>query len=489
MNTAPPPITTVYRPVASLRPNPRNARTHSKRQIRELAKIIKAAGFLNPIVIDEFGMVLAGHGLLAAAGHLGMDTVPTLCAAGLSEAVKRAYILADNKIAEKAGWDRERLAQELTDLTSLLPPLDWDVTLTGFDPGEIDQIFADRIDPAADPADDIPPLPTMSITRLGDLWRLGPHRLLCGDARAPEAVDRLMGTERAHMIFTDPPYNVRVHGHVQGRGQIRHREFAHASGEMDTATFRAFLQTTLGNAARMAMDGAIAFVFMDWRHMADLHDAGLAVFAELKNLVVWNKTTPGQGLFYRSQHELIFVFKVGDADHINTFGLGARGRTRSNVWTYPGANSFRVGRMEELAMHPTVKPIALVADAMRDCSMKGDLVLDVFMGSGTTLLAAEKVGRRAYGVECDPGYIDVCIRRWEAYTRQQAVLDNDGRTFDEIAAERAAIPETGHRLPAEMASSGAPAAGSTEPATHEYGDWAALCEPWPPAELVRGDAP
>lgn len=293
------------------------------------------------------------------------------------------------------------------------------------------------------------------ISRTGDLWCLGPHRLLCGDARSGADVKRLMNGKRARTVFVDPPFNVRVIGHVQGRGRIKHREFAFASGEMSREEYRSFLQLCLGHVAHVSRDGAIAFVCTEWRHMAELQAAGETAFAELKNVVVWNKTSPGQGSFYRSQHELIFVFKVGRATHLNAVGLGAHGRSRSNVWTYAGVNSFRAGRQDELAMHPTVKPVALVADALRNCSLKGDVVLDVFLGSGTTLLAAEKVGRMGYGLEYDPGYVDVCIRRWEAYTKSEAVLDGDGRTFAEIRAQRRGEPNASVSQPDATAREGA----------------------------------
>jgi DNA modification methylase len=381
-------------------------------------------------------MVLAGHGRLEAAKLLGMAYVPTVCVDSLSEAQKRAYVLADNPLAESAGWDRELLVAELGDLAELLPRIDLDLTITGFDPPEIDTLFADRGPANPDPADQLPAVTSLACTRPGDVWRLGPHRLLCGDARSAADVDRLMAGQKARVTFTDPPYNVPIIGHVQGRGRVKHREFAFASGEMNRSEYRAFLRECLNHITRVSRDGAIVFVCIDWRHMTDLHDAGEAVFTELKNVIVWNKTSPGQGFFYRSQHELIFAFKVGQAEHRNSFGLGAYGRTRSNVWTYPGMNSFRAGRQDELIMHPTVKPVALVADALRDCSLKGDLALDVFMGSGTTLLAAEKIGRVSYGLECDPVYVDVCVQRWQAYTKAEAVLEVDDRTFAEVKAER-----------------------------------------------------
>jgi DNA modification methylase len=429
-------LAVAYRAAASLIPNRRNARTHSKRQVRQIADSIRAFGFLSPILIDDQDMVIAGHGRLSAAELLGMDRVPTLRASGLSEAQKRAYVLADNRLAERAGWDRELLASELGELAVLLPEINLDLTVIGFEPGEIDLLFADRDESRPDPMDEVPPLQPLAVSRPGDLWRLGAHRLICGDARSEADLDRLMGGERACVTFTDPPYNVRVNGHVGGRGRVRHREFAFASGEMSAADFTTFLRESFANIARVCRDGAIAFICMDWRHMVECHAAGMAAFTELKNLVVWNKTSPGQGSFYRSQHELVFVFKAGTAPHRNSFGLGSHGRARSNVWTYPGANVFRAGRMDDLAMHPTVKPIAMVMDALRDCSLKGDTVLDPFLGSGTTLLAAERLGRRGFGVEFDPAYVDLTIRRWQAYTHDEAVLDADGRAWVEVAAGR-----------------------------------------------------
>ena len=245
-----------------------------------------------------------------------------------------------------------------------------------------------------------------------------------------------MGSDRAAMVFADPPYNVSVRS-VQGRGNIKHDDFVMASGEMSKAQFTSFLTNTLTLAARHSADGSIHYVCMDWRHLDEILDAGKKVYSELKNLVVWTKTNAGQGSFYRSQHELIFVFKNGEGPHTNNFELGQHGRNRSNVWTYAGVNSFRAGRLDELSLHPTVKPIALVADAMRDCSRRGDIVLDPFMGSGTTILAAERVGRRAYGLELDPLYVDAAVRRWQNFTKRDAILKGSRQTFDDVAAARA----------------------------------------------------
>jgi DNA modification methylase len=405
----------------------RNARTHSKRQISQIAKSIAAFGFNNPVLIDDEAGIIAGHGRVEAAKLLGLAQVPCLRLSHLSEAEKAAYILADNQLATKAGWDREIQAIELQGLIDV----GFDVTLSGFEVGEIDLLLAaDR----AKKVDDIePPLPlALPVTLKGDIWRLGEHRIICGDARDETIFAKLMGGEKAQLVFTDPPYNVPIDGFVGGHGRIKHREFEVGAGEMSEAEFTEFLKETLGLAANHSADGAIAFVFMDWRHMLELMTAGREVYDELKNLIVWAKDNAGMGTFYRSQHELLFVFKKGKAAHINNFELGQFGRARSNVWKYAGVNSMKADRLEELSMHPTVKPLALVADALRDCSNHNGLVLDPFSGSGTTLIAAEKTGRRARVIEIDPLYCDVAIRRWQNFTGKHAFLGDTEITFETI---------------------------------------------------------
>lgn len=347
---------------------------------------------------------------MRAANELGLETVPILKLSHLTEEERRAYVLADNKLALNAGWDTEILAIELQTLIDL----EFDVMLTGFSLAEID-LTLDRAREASpqttdNPADRIPEPPSNPVTRSGDLWQLGRHRLLCGDARSSKDVAKLLRGEKADVIFTDPPYNVPIDGHACGLGSVRHREFAFASGEMSRVEFTAFLTETLSNAASAARDGTIAFVCMDWRHMRELFEAGESAFSELKNLCVWNKTNGGMGSFYRSKHELIFVFKAGTAPHTNSFGLGESGRYRTNVWDYAGISSLGANRMDQLAMHPAVKPVALVADAIRDCSRRGESVLDLFGGSGTTLIAAESCGRQARLIEYDPAYCDTIIR-------------------------------------------------------------------------------
>lgn len=425
-------------PIAGLRPYERNARTHSRRQIRKIAASIERFGFVNPVLIDQNNMIIAGHGRVAAAKQLRWTEVPTLRVEHLSEAEKRAYILADNRLAEEAGWDQEMLAIELQNLIEI----DFTVELTGFDTAEVDRILdaqAEADAPDQDLADEVPPIPTSgrAVTQLGDLWELGSHRLLCADATDAASYSRLLGEDRAAMIFTDPPYNVPIEGHVSGLGKVRHREFAMVSGEMTPDQFRGFLETVFSHMATYSADGAIHFICMDWRHMAETLAAGGAVYSELKNLCVWAKSNGGMGTFYRSRHELVFAFKSGTAAHINNFELGQTGRYRTNVWEYAGVNSFGRDRDSALAMHPTVKPVALVADAIRDCSRRRQLVLDPFAGSGTTLIAAERTGRRARVLELDPLYCDTIIRRWQAFTGKRAQHAGSGLTFETIEDHRA----------------------------------------------------
>lgn len=422
--------------VASLRPYARNARTHSRKQLKQIASSIQRFGFTNPVLVSDDGEIIAGHGRVEAAKSLGWKTVPTIALAHLSPAERRAYVLADNKLALNAGWDREMLAIELQALVDL----EFDVELTGFSLAEVDLLIDEAGEACVeghDTADDVVPVISgPAVTRRGDLWELGHHRLLCDDTRSAADLDRLMAGATADLVFTDPPYNVAIDGNVCGLGSVKHREFAFASGEMSQQQFTAFLAETLGNIARVMRDGAIAYVCMDWRHMGELLAAGEQAFTELKNLVVWNKTNGGMGAFYRSKHELVFVFKQGTAPHTNSFGLGETGRYRTNVWDYAGISSIGASRSEELAMHPTVKPVALVADALRDCSRRGEIVLDGFGGSGSTLIAAEKTGRRARLIEYDPLYCDTIIRRWQAFSGKQARLAATGELFDDVADHR-----------------------------------------------------
>ena len=415
------PHSVVATPISLLRPWPRNARTHSRKQIRQIADSIKKFGFTNPVLINGEKTILAGHGRVEAAKLVGMTTVPCMRIDHLSLDEQRAYVLADNKLALNAGWDEELLALELKEISSAT--LDFDIDITGFTIAEVDSLI-EGIVPVdeGDPADDALPEVDRSQVRCrpGDVWRLGPHRLVCGDALDPTTIATLMDGELAAMVFTDPPYNVPIAGNVSGLGKHQHKDFAMACGEMSADQFTDFLAKSFRHMADHSIDGSIHFGCMDWRHMREMQDAGERVYSELKNLIVWAKDNGGMGTFYRSRHELIFAFKKGEAPHINSFELGQHGRYRTNVWTYRGANSRSSVRAEELALHPTVKPVAMIADAIKDVSSRGSIVLDPFGGSGSTLIAAHKTGRRARLVEFDPFYCDRIIRRWELFAKDEA---------------------------------------------------------------------
>ena len=362
-------LAVTYLAIADLKPYARNPRTHSKKQINQIADSIQTFGWTNPILTDADGSVIAGHGRLEAAKQLGIERVPTIRIEDLTEAQKRAYVIADNRLAELAGWDDEMLATELQLLSTL--DLDFDLDLTGFETAEIDLLIgsleADDKPAEPEPSFEGPDRSKPAVNVPGDLWRLGDHLLLCGDALKAESYAALMGGEKAKMVFTDPPYNVPIAGHVSGLGKIKHDDFAMASGEMSESEFIGFLRTAFGHMADFSVDGSLHYLCMDWRHAYELLDAARSVYSELKNLCVWNKTNGGMGSLYRSKHELVFVFKNGTAKHVNNVELGRYGRNRTNVWDYAGANSLSSDRANDLALHPTVKPVALVADAILGC--------------------------------------------------------------------------------------------------------------------------
>src|SRR5271154_1914545 len=414
-------LVVTYRAVGDLVPDPRNARSHPKRQIDQIKASIEAFGFTNPILVDPEDHIIAGHGRLQAARAMGFTEVPTIVLPGLSETQKRALRIADNKIALNAGWDLEILQQELGELASI--DVDIDPTLTGFSTGEIDVILGS----AGDPDDEvIPPVPTTPRTKPGDVWVLGEHRVGCGDSRDEGFLQRIIGDgARVDAAFLDPPYNVRIGGHAVAAGS--HREFAMASGEMTDPEFRTFLADTLGAAAQCSRDGAVHFVCMDWRHIDSVSTVGHTVYGEFLNLCMWNKSNAGMGSLYRSKHELVFVYRVGSAPHLNMVELGKHDRNRTNVWDYASVYSMRASRREDLALHPTVKPTGLVADAILDVTRQGDLVLDLFLGSGTTLMAAERTGRCFRGLDIDPTYVDVAIERWSARTGLEPRLEEPDR--------------------------------------------------------------
>ena len=417
----------------AIHPDPRNPRAHSKRQIKQIASSIKTFGFNVPLLVDRDNKLIAGHGRWQACRDLGWTEVPTICLDHLSPAQAQAYMIADNRLTENSNWDDQLLAESLKELS--IQDLDFSLDVIGFDMGEID-VRIESLDVVDDdPADVLPPPVLEPVSVPGDLWLLGPHRVLCADSRQAESYQRLMAGHLARVVFEDPPYNVAIDGHVGGKGAIQHREFAMATGEMSAAEFTAFLSTVFGHAARHSHPGSIHFQCMDWRHVAEITAAGKAVYTELKNIAVWVKNVGGMGSLYRSRHELIFVFKHGSAPHINNVELGRHGRNRTNVWEYSSIASTRRSTEEGdlLALHPTVKPVRLVADAILDVSHRGDIVLDAFLGSGSTLIAAHRIGRICHGMEIDPLYVDTAIRRWQADTGGEAIHAETGQTHTERA--------------------------------------------------------
>lgn len=430
-----PDLTIEHLPTDSLKPRARQTRKHSARQIAQLEASISHFGITRPLIIDKDNGIVAGVGTWLALKNLKVPRVPTVRLEHLSDDELRAYAIADNRLAELSGWDDEVLRLELGELISF--DLGFEIELTGFETVEIDNMLiagaaAGGADPDDELADEVEGRP---ISRLGDIFSLGDHRLICGDAREAGVYARLLGDERARMVFSDAPYNLRVDS-LGGNGKIQHAEFQMASGEMSRAEFTTFLTTVFERLAAVSVDGAIHFQCMDFRHQIEMMTAGEAAYTEFKQLIIWVKDNGGQGAFYRSQHELIYVFKVGRAKHLNNFGLGEKGRYRTNVWKHAGVNTLRKGRMDDLAAHPTVKPTALVADAIRDVSKRGEIVLDPFCGSGTTIMAAERTGRLARCVELEPKYIDVAIQRWEKATGKTAIHDETGCTFAELTSSR-----------------------------------------------------
>jgi DNA modification methylase len=427
-----------YSPIAALRLDPQNPRRHGRKQVRQIAKSIASFGFNVPVLVDAEQSVIAGHGRVLAAKELGWAEVPVIAIDHLDAAQRRAFQIADNRLTENAAWDDRLLAEQLKELSIL--NLSFDLEATGFDIGEIDLRIEslDKKPQPDDPADQVPVVQKQAVSRIGDLWQLGRHRVLCGNAQDRSSFAALMECKTADLVFTDPPFNVRIAGHVSGLGAVCHREFPMASGEMTEAEFTRFLAAAFEQLRAFSRPGSVHFICIDWRHLRELSAAGKDIYGALANLCIWVKTNGGMGSLYRSQHELIAVFKNGKAPHRNNVALGRHGRNRTNVWTYPGATGF--GRQNEegvlLSLHPTVKPVALVADAILDCSSRGDLVLDAFLGSGTTLIAAERTGRRCCGIELDPLYADTIIRRWQAYAGEIARHAVSGQSFAALAKER-----------------------------------------------------
>jgi DNA modification methylase len=414
---------------------PQSFKIYPTATIKKAARFIESLGLRVPVLIDRERNIICGEIWVLAHKHLGLPEISVLIADGLSKDQLEAYRIGMQRIPELGEWDDHALGELFQDWTGR--DIGFDIELTGFALPEIDiliqSVKVDTSDASADALEssDVGPL----ITRPGDLWQCGQHRIFCGSSIARDSFDTLMAEERAAAIITDPPYNVAIDGHVGGKGNIHHEEFAMASGEMNNREFIDFLQTFMGHAAAFSREGSLHYIYMDWRHAAELLHAGSSVYQELKNVAVWVKSNGGMGSLYRSRHELVFVYKYGRTGHRNNVQLGRFGRNRSNVWEYPGANGFDGRKTEEghlLALHPTVKPVQMLADIMLDCTARADIVLDPFLGSGSSLIAAERVGRKLRAIEIDPRFVDLTIRRWQRHTGDQAVHAITGARFDQL---------------------------------------------------------
>jgi DNA modification methylase len=433
----------IYLPISALKLEPRNPRIHTRKQVRQIARSIQAFDLNIPVVVDADLRLIGGHGRVLACQLLGWRNVPTIRLDHLSPAQAKAFAIADNRLSETSAWNDRLLAEQLRELS--VPDLDFDLEAIGFDMGEIDLRIEGLDDAGSDDVTNEEPPPASAgppVSSIGDLWTLGRHRLLCGNALDAASYEILLEAKPANLIFVDPPYNVPIQGHATGLGAVHHREFLMASGEMSSSEFTTFLTNVCSLLALNSVDGSIHFVCMDWRHMMELLTAGRQAYSELKNVCVWVKENAGMGSLYRSQHEMVFVFKQGRERHRNNVQLGSYGRNRSNVWRYPGMNSFprADGERDLFAAHPTIKPARLVEDAILDCSGRSDIVLDCFLGGGTTLIAAERTGRRCYGMELDPLYVDVAIRRWQKLTNLAARHSVTGQLFDALEV----VTEAGH---------------------------------------------
>jgi DNA modification methylase len=424
-------------PIKTVKPYARHARNHNKRAIEKIKKIIAHYGQLVPIIVDPNNVIIDGHAVWQSMTELGSGDIAVIVVAGRSDPEVKALRLALNRIPSDAAWDNERLRREIQELVNL----SFDLELTGFDAPEIDHILDVDLQELNVVDDDIPAVEKNAVSAAGDVWACGHHRVGCGDARDQAFVDRVRDGKMSDICFIDPPYNVPIAGFVSGKGCARHRESAHAVDEMSSDEFIAFLGESLKVLRAASTPSALIFACMDWRHVFELIGAGRQCGLDLLNMCVWAKTNAGMGSLYRCQHELICVFKAGAEAHANNVELGRHGRNRSNLWTYRGFNAFGSDRDELLANHPTVKPVMMIADALRDVTKRGGIVLDTFLRSGSTLMAAEEIGRRCFGVELDPLHVDLAIRRWQTKTARDVLHAETGELFEARARHLTAIAE------------------------------------------------
>ena len=425
-------------PIQSIKPNPLNPIKYPPAKLAKFANYISRYGTDFIVVLDTENQIVTGYAQWRAAELAGRKTVPTVKIDHLSREEVLTFMLADQKLAEAVEWDDKQLKSIFHILTDyqLVCETDYDLSLTGFETSEIDNfVFIDG------PEDDLSQVEQLlekienqkPVSKEGDIWLMGHHRLLCGDSLVLDNYKLLLKDKQINLVATDPPYNLKISGFVSGNGAVKHREFKNGSGEYHSSGFTKFLSTAMSHSCTALANGGLVYVFMDWRHVTELLAAADELKLQQLNLCVWDKGCGGMGSFYRSQHELAFVFRHGDKQHRNNIMLGKHGRNRTNVWRYPSANMSQEGR-EMLKNHPTPKPVPMIMDIIKDVTKPGDIVLDPFMGSGTTLIAAEKTGRYAYGIDADPLYVDLAVRRWELLTGKKAMHAVTGMSFADTQA-------------------------------------------------------
>ena len=419
----------------ALVPPSRKLRQRSPRQLKRLARSIEDFGFLVPVLVDEDLSIVAGDGRVEAAKLLALPVIPIIRIDHLTKAQQRLFAIADNVTPQGVDWVPGALTLELKELKLIEPELD--LTSSGLSIVQIDTMFGRaRTQELADADDVLPPLVPEPVSRVGDRWRLGRHVLGCGDARGAAFLTGLLEGRQARLLLGDAPWNLKIEGVVSGKGKTKHLDFVMAAGEMSRAEFVRFLTEAITAAQASLVDGALVYLFMDWRNLDALAEAAAECGLVQKNLLVWCKDNAGLGLLYRSQHELIALYKYGGAPHTNNMRMGEDGRNRSNLLFYPGANSFGKGRSEALKSHPTSKPVSLLADILLDVTAPGEIVIDPFGGSGSTLIAAERMDRVCVMIELHPPYVDGIIRRYEKLCGTGATHFDTGKTFAEVAAER-----------------------------------------------------
>ncbi len=426
-------------PIDRIKPYHRTLRRHDRHKIEKIKKLIGRFGQVAPIIIDANGIIVDGHCVWQAMRELDAGEIATITVAGRTDPEVRALRLALNRLPAEAAWDNQQLRSEFEELIGL----SFDLELTAFDTAEIDHAL-DLDLPQANVVEDqkIPAIEARAVSKLGDVWVCGDHRVGCGNALDTDFVALVCDGLQANVSFVDPPYNIPIAGFVSGKGRIQHREFVQGAGEMSPEEFTKFLAAALKVLQSVIAPNALIFVCMDWRHLYELLSAGRQNGLALYNVCAWIKNNAGMGALYHNQHELISVFNTGSEAPTNNVQLGRHGRSRSNVWNYRGQNSSGSDRDALLASHPTVKPVAMIADALRDVTKRGGAVLDTFLGSGSTLIAAEDTGRRCLGTELDPLYLDVTVRRWQQHTRSDAIHAATGELFCVRAEHLAATPPT-----------------------------------------------